>query len=127
MPIYEYQCLECQDRFERFFKSFAEIETEETVCPNCGSPNIERLISNVSVVATGESGARPADSAANPAKSGSEDSKELAHIMKQAQGKAGGNLGDEFKEVAGRLDRGEKASSIEKSLRKRAGQDKPIH
>lgn len=35
MPTYEYQCRECEDRFERFQKMTDPAVTE---CPSCGGP-----------------------------------------------------------------------------------------
>lgn len=43
MPIYEYQCKRCGKIFERFQKLN---DREEIVkCPNCGSKEIERILS----------------------------------------------------------------------------------
>lgn len=127
MPIYEYYCQDCQNQFDLFFKSFTETESAEAVCPNCSGVNVNRLISNISVLASGKSGSRSATAASSPPQKSAESSKELASIMRQAQDKAGQSLGNEFKEVASRLERGEKANSVEKTLRKRSGQDKQIH
>lgn len=41
MPLYEYQCKQCQHRFEKI-QSFSA--PEEKVCPECGG-EVERLIS----------------------------------------------------------------------------------
>ncbi|MGA9718169.1 MAG: zinc ribbon domain-containing protein [Acidobacteriaceae bacterium] len=41
MPLYEYQCKQCQHRFEKI-QSFSA--PEERVCPECGG-EVERLIS----------------------------------------------------------------------------------
>ena len=43
MPIYEYRCKECGEKFEklvRFSTSTSEIE-----CPKCGGRKVEKLIS----------------------------------------------------------------------------------
>ncbi len=40
MPIYEYQCQECNERFDKFIRSMlAEVEV---VCPNCGSEQVNK-------------------------------------------------------------------------------------
>ena len=44
MPIYEYQCHECQSVFEEWQSGFDEKEME---CPECGKP-AKRLISHTS-------------------------------------------------------------------------------
>ncbi|MBM4464147.1 MAG: zinc ribbon domain-containing protein [Chloroflexi bacterium] len=48
MPIYEYRCSECGERFEklvRFGTSTSEIE-----CPKCGGRRVEKLISAFSTM-----------------------------------------------------------------------------
>jgi len=41
MPIYEYECSECGNRFERFVRS----SEEEITCEECGSTQLEKLVS----------------------------------------------------------------------------------
>ncbi|MCD6506841.1 zinc ribbon domain-containing protein [Candidatus Poribacteria bacterium] len=41
MPIYEYRCKECGERIEVLIRSEEEIPS----CPNCGSEQMERLLS----------------------------------------------------------------------------------
>jgi len=43
MPIYEYECLDCGDKFEDF-RSFGERD-REIKCPSCGSKNTKRVVS----------------------------------------------------------------------------------
>lgn len=40
MPTYDYECLSCHHRFERFHSMTAE---PESVCPECGGP-VKKLI-----------------------------------------------------------------------------------
>ncbi|MDI6868565.1 MAG: zinc ribbon domain-containing protein [Coprothermobacterota bacterium] len=42
MPIYEYRCLDCQNKFEVLHLNQEE---KEIICPNCGSKNIKRVMS----------------------------------------------------------------------------------
>lgn len=42
MPIYEYQCFDCDEQFERFQKISDPVVSE---CPSCGGSNVKRLIS----------------------------------------------------------------------------------
>jgi len=44
MPIYEFECEECGNRFEELVPG----ETAEVACPSCGSPRARRLMSPVS-------------------------------------------------------------------------------
>lgn len=63
MPTYEYECLKCKHRFDRFQSMSAE---PVKICPECGGP-VERLISGGAGVifkgsgfhATDYAGARP--------------------------------------------------------------------
>jgi putative FmdB family regulatory protein len=41
MPIYEYECLKCNARFEYLVRG----SQEEVICPECGKKELRRLIS----------------------------------------------------------------------------------
>jgi len=43
MPIYEYRCAECGEKFELFVRSVAQ-QTDLT-CPKCGSQRVQKAIS----------------------------------------------------------------------------------
>ena len=43
MPIYEYRCTTCNEKFEEFQSIGAT--NENLTCPNCGTPRPERLFS----------------------------------------------------------------------------------
>lgn len=54
MPIYEYQCEECNSCFERLvFGS----EADEVACPDCGARKARRLMSCVSFIGDAGTGA----------------------------------------------------------------------
>jgi len=44
MPIYEYECLDCGDKFEKFVQSM-KADPKGIECPNCGSHNIQKALS----------------------------------------------------------------------------------
>ena len=48
MPIYEFKCARCGARFEELTKV-----GETPHCPDCTSPDVERLFSNVSTLRIG--------------------------------------------------------------------------
>jgi len=42
MPIYEYKCSECGEKFEKLVSLHS---TQEIECPKCGSTKVRKLIS----------------------------------------------------------------------------------
>ncbi len=122
MPIYEYICLDCKRRVSLLWRSFADAASRQAVCPRCGSTNLTRLISRVSVVRSEES---RLDSLADPnnlAGLDENDPKSLARFMRKMANETGENLGPEFTEVVERLEAGEDPESIERSLPELAGE-----
>jgi len=45
MPIYEYECCDCEDRFQ--YLLIKKEDGRDIVCTACGSRNIKRIISRV--------------------------------------------------------------------------------
>jgi len=45
MPIYEYQCLSCENEFQQLI--LKKEEEKDLLCPECNGGNIKRLISRV--------------------------------------------------------------------------------
>jgi len=45
MPIYEYQCLSCGNKFQKLI--LKDLEENELRCPGCDNQEIKRLISRV--------------------------------------------------------------------------------
>jgi putative FmdB family regulatory protein len=56
MPIYEYQCETCSERFDKLFRSIGQAPAGVT-CPACQSTDVRRLVSAPIVQSTGETGA----------------------------------------------------------------------
>jgi putative FmdB family regulatory protein len=52
MPIYEFRCLGCGDVFE-LLKLKKENEKSGMKCPKCGSPEVEKVLSSVSLISSG--------------------------------------------------------------------------
>ena len=46
MPIYEYRCTTCHERFDRLVTSG---ERAQARCPRCGAKRVERLLSTFAV------------------------------------------------------------------------------
>lgn len=47
MPIYEYKCRDCGDKFEKLVRSLVRSTSseEDLKCPVCRSPKVERQVS----------------------------------------------------------------------------------
>jgi putative FmdB family regulatory protein len=58
MPIYEYRCDECNQRFEKLIRSLSQ--PPEISCPHCQSRQVQRLIS-APAVHTGSAGGGAAE------------------------------------------------------------------
>ena len=43
MPIYEYQCEECDEGFELFVRSLSQ--QADPICPYCGSYRVKKVVS----------------------------------------------------------------------------------
>ncbi len=114
MPIYEYLCTPCEKVVNLLFRSYDEANKITIVCPNCGKRDLRRLMSASSISGGNNSNPRPKISANDP--------HSLAQTMRSSMQKSGQDYGNEFKEVAHRLEKGEHPNSIEKSLRNRSGE-----
>jgi putative FmdB family regulatory protein len=65
MPLYEFQCADCQDDFEELVRSSAAVA--EVKCPQCGSEQVRRKISVFASKSSGLSfAAAPAASSCAP-------------------------------------------------------------
>ena len=124
MPIYEYHCSDCKQYVEVFFLSFAEASEVKPVCPECRGKKLERIISSWAVAKEKDS---PTISGSQKQNLNKEDTKSLADTMKKAGRQAKKGYSDDFKEVAGRLEKGESSTSIEKSMRARVGEKMETH
>ena len=116
VPIYEYACHDCKRRVSLLWRSFADAETREPVCPRCGGKHLTRLVSRVSVVRSEET---RLDSLADPGNLDGldeNDPKSLARFMRKMASETGEDLGPEFDEVVGRLEAGEDPESVEQSM-----------
>lgn len=63
MPIFEFKCMDCNEYMEMLVMN--KEEEVEIVCPNCGSENLERILSTSNHTVTGGSHGQPADSGAS--------------------------------------------------------------
>jgi putative FmdB family regulatory protein len=59
MPLFEYRCGDCGDKFEKLVWSTSQ---SEIVCPKCGSKETERQLSTFAAKSGGGSAAAPSSS-----------------------------------------------------------------
>jgi putative FmdB family regulatory protein len=59
MPLFEYECLECGERFEALV-----VGAKRPACPECGSEDLQKLLSTFGVGGGASTGAAPCGSPA---------------------------------------------------------------
>ncbi len=55
MPIYEYACEACHEKFDHLVRSMSGSNTDAVKCPKCDSPKTTRALSLVAVGGSSES------------------------------------------------------------------------
>jgi putative FmdB family regulatory protein len=114
MPNYEYRCLNCRRRFD-LFMSYQEYGSRTVTCPHCQNDNVQRKIGRVRVARSDES---RMENLADPSnlEGLDEDPRALGRMMRQMSSEIGEEMGPEFNEVVGRLERGQSPDEIEREL-----------
>lgn len=115
MPIYEYNCNDC-NRKVRLFLSYAEFDSTEPSCSYCGSLDLKRKISRVALTKSEESRLDSLDPDRMLDGVDENDPRSLGRFMRKMSQEMGEDLGDEFGEVVERLEKGESPESIEQSM-----------
>lgn len=118
MPTYEYRCNDCGRKVTLFYKTYDDYDSAMHTCPHCGSANLTRLISRVGIsvspISRLMSGDVDDDSAFDDLENA--DPRTLGHMLREMSAETGEDLGPEFEEVVGRLEKGESPEDIEASL-----------
>lgn len=116
MPVYEYRCENCRRKVELYFKTYADYDAATKSCPYCQSTRLARLISRVGIGRSDDSrfSSLEDDSALDDLADA--DPATLGRFMRRMSQETGEDLGDEFNEVVGRLERGEDPEAIEASI-----------
>lgn len=124
MPNYEYRCLNCQRRFDVFL-TYAEYGQKVVVCKHCGSENVQRKINRVRIAKSDQA---RMENMADPSNLANldDDPVSLGRMMRQMSSEMGENMGPEFDEVVGRLEKGQSPSQIEKDLPDLGGFDPSV-
>jgi putative FmdB family regulatory protein len=114
MPVYQYRCLNCKKRFEKFM-SYQEYGHTGVLCPHCQSDMVQRRIGRIRIAKSEES---RLDTLTDP--SGLEglenDPQALGKMMRKMSNEMGEDVGPEFDEVVDRLEAGQSPEEIEKAI-----------
>lgn len=118
MPLYDYICLDCHQRFD-VFMTYAEYGTRPVTCPHCKSENARRHVPRVRMAKSEESrmDSLTSDFSDPSALAGLEnDPKALGRMMRKMGSELGEEMPPEFGEVVDRLEKGQSPEDIEKEL-----------
>jgi putative FmdB family regulatory protein len=111
MPTYDFICLDCKRRFEKFI-AFADYGNIPIACPHCSSLKVQRKIGRVRVAKSDDS---RMDDFSDPAtmQSMEDDPKAMGSMLRKMKSQVGEDVGPEFDEVVGRLEAGQSPEEIE--------------
>jgi putative FmdB family regulatory protein len=122
MPIHEYRCQSCGKRTSILFRTLSSVDHARVVCKFCGGKKLDRLVSRVRVM-RGEGGESlgpegDVDPSLLDGIDGLDenDPRALGRFMRKMADETGEDLGPEFNEVIGRLEKGEDPDKIERAM-----------
>lgn len=126
MPIYEYRCGQCHRKSSIFWRSIGTVDESKARCAHCGSPTLTRLVSKVRVIRGGSKGGSDAEMAGGGDMDADmmnefggldeNDPRSLGKLMRKMASESGEEMGPEFNEIIGRLEKGEDPEKIEQSM-----------
>lgn len=116
MPIYEYRCNGCRKRMTVLIRSMSSAQTATPECPSCGSEDLTRLVSRVAVVRSEEARQESLADMSMLSDLDENDPRTIGRWMRRMATEAGEDLGDEFAEVADRLEAGQTPEELESSM-----------
>jgi putative FmdB family regulatory protein len=97
MPIYEYLCPACNGRFQKLVRGFND--PSGLACPRCGSANVRRAISRVSVLKSEDARADTLADASMFAGLDENDPKSIARWAKRLGKELGEDAGEDWDEL----------------------------
>ena len=116
MPFYDYRCGDCQTKQTLFYKTYGAYDQATPTCQSCGSDQMKRRIGRIAV-AKGEDARMDAlGDQAMTADFDESDPRSIGQFMKKMGREMGDDLGEEFNEVADRLEKGQEPEAIEKAM-----------
>ncbi|HKI55219.1 MAG TPA: zinc ribbon domain-containing protein [Anaerolineales bacterium] len=115
MPIYDFICNNCNQRFE-VFQSFAEYGKKKVSCTHCKSKDVRRRMTKVRIAKSEDSRMESMADEFSGFEGMEDDPKEMARVMKKMGNEMGEELPPEFNEVVDRLESGQSPEEIESAL-----------
>lgn len=114
MPTYQYQCKECNKRFD-VFMTYNEYGSVPVSCPKCGSDEVTHRIGRIRIAKSEDN--RLEDLADPSMLDGlDDDPKALGKMMRKMSQEMGEDMGPEFDEVIDRLESGQSPEDIESAM-----------
>jgi putative FmdB family regulatory protein len=118
MPLYDFVCQECQNRFDVYL-TYDQYGKKRVTCPACKSKNTRRRLPRVRVAKSDDS--RIDDLAGDfsdpAALAGLEDDPQaMGRVMRKMGSQLGDELPPEFNEVVDRLEKGQSPEDIERDI-----------
>jgi putative FmdB family regulatory protein len=126
MPSYDYKCNDCQNRFNLFFKTYADYDTQEKRCSVCNSLNVSRTIHKINVQASSRD-YRKLSSGEMLSVLETGDSRQVGEMFQQI-GAGNPALGKQYHDATQKLLDGEPKDNVEKTLKAESptsGENKP--
>lgn len=104
MPIYEYRCRDCGKTSTQFLRSISETKSHH--CSHCGSANLVRLISRVTILKPFGEAIDRMPSFETLSDFDENDPKSVAKWMKRMRREMGSDFGSEPSDMSAMLDAG---------------------
>ena len=104
MPIYEYRCNQCRRVTSQFLRSFSDEKVP--LCQHCGSLDLSRLISRVTVMKSWSESLDWMPSFETLSDVDEDDPRDLARWMKKWRRDMGTELGSDFRDMQDMLEAG---------------------
>jgi putative FmdB family regulatory protein len=115
MPSYDYRCNDCQERFNLFFKTYADYDTQDKHCPNCQSANVARTIHKINVQSPSRDYRKlSSNEMLSVLETG--DSRQVGEMFQQI-GAGNPQLGKQYHDATQKLLDGESKDNVEKALK----------
>jgi putative FmdB family regulatory protein len=119
MPTYEFRCNQCGRKVTLVYKTYADYDQAVPTCTHCQSTHLTRLISRVAIQRSPISRLmadpeRMDDSALDDLSDA--DPRTMGQMLRAMSEEVGEEIGPEFDEVVGRLERGQSPEEIEAAI-----------